>query len=231
MTINYVFDVDGTLTLPRREIDPGFERWLREWSTGRPVFLITGSDKDKTIEQIGLPLWLGVNAVYQCAGNEVFSGGRLLRRSIWSPSAALLRLLSGLLEQNGYPYRYGNHIEVRTGLVNFSIVGRDCSMEQRKEYNEWDNTHSDRSALCAAVMAAFPELEARVGGQISIDIYPVGKNKGQIVRDLVGPIYFFGDRTQKGGNDYDLARLLGDEPNRVFPVNGPHDVREILEHL
>ena len=45
-------------------------------------------------------------------------------------------------------------------------------------------------------------MEATIGGQISIDIYPKGKNKAQVLEDILGPITFFGDKCQPGGNDY-----------------------------
>jgi phosphomannomutase len=54
----------------------------------------------------------------------------------------------------------------------------------------------------------FQNLEASVGGQISIDIYPKGKNKAQVLGDIIGPITFFGDKCQPGGNDYPLVERL-----------------------
>ena len=39
----------------------------------------------------------------------------------------------------------------------------------------------------------FPFLEASVGGEISIDIYPRGKNKAQVLDEITGPVVFFGD--------------------------------------
>ena len=48
-----------------------------------------------------------------------------------------------------YPHRYGNHIEDRGAMVNFSIVGRDCTLEQRKEFFEWDNKHQERKKIAA----------------------------------------------------------------------------------
>ena len=62
----------------------------------------------------------------------------------------------------------------------------------------------------------------------SIDIYPLGKNKGQIIGDFDGPIHFFGDRVEKGGNDYELARLLQKSPHKVTAVADWH---ETFAHL
>ena len=51
--MNYVFDVDGTLTHARKEMTPDFKSWFIEWMEDKNVYLVTGSDRPKTIEQIG----------------------------------------------------------------------------------------------------------------------------------------------------------------------------------
>ena len=49
--INYIFDIDGTLTPSRLPIDPDFEIFFQKWLVNKNVYLVTGSDKEKTIEQ------------------------------------------------------------------------------------------------------------------------------------------------------------------------------------
>ena len=68
--INYLFDVDGTLTPSRGVMDSDFQRLFirflsRERKAGNKVFFVTGSDKDKTIEQVGLQLWMSVDGSFQ----------------------------------------------------------------------------------------------------------------------------------------------------------------------
>ena len=58
---SFLFDVDGTLTNPREPINPEFSRYFGEWvvksqERGDRVFLVTGSDKQKTGEQGGTPM-------------------------------------------------------------------------------------------------------------------------------------------------------------------------------
>lgn len=231
MDINYVFDVDGTLTPSRLPIEPEFKEFLFKWIKGRKVYFVTGSDKAKTIEQVGLDLWKRATKVFQCGGNSVYKKGKKVYENPWKPEDELLQFLSFLLEKSEYPHRYGTHVEVRTGLVNFSTVGRACSQEQRLAYHTWDNKHKEREIFCEAVMGLCPYLEATIGGQISIDIYPKGKDKGQLVGVLRGPIYFFGDKTHEGGNDYSLAKLLTEEPHRVYTVSGPEETKKILATL
>jgi phosphomannomutase len=232
--INYVFDIDGTLTSSRLPIEPKFKEFFSKWAEGKKVYLITGSDKDKTIEQIGEGLWRKVTKVFQCAGNAVYKKGKLIYKNPWEPEEELLQLLAFLLEKSEYPHRYGTHIEVRTGLVNFSTVGRACTYEQRLEYNAWDKKSKEREIFCETVMGVCPHLDATIGGQISIDIYPKGKDKGQLVDILQGPIYFFCDKGYDGGNDYALVKRLIKEyqqtgiDHRTYHVSGPEVTEDIL---
>ena len=52
MNLNYIFDIDGTLTPSRLPIDEDFKKWFLEWCKNKNVYLVTGSDKDKTIEPV-----------------------------------------------------------------------------------------------------------------------------------------------------------------------------------
>ena len=49
----FIFDVDGTLTPSRGLMDSQFQQWFNDFCRAYPVYLVTGSDKPKTIEQIG----------------------------------------------------------------------------------------------------------------------------------------------------------------------------------
>ena len=60
---NFLFDIDGTLTPSRSKIDEQFKKFFMEWMDGKSVYLVTGSDKEKTIEQIGIQIWKKVKEV------------------------------------------------------------------------------------------------------------------------------------------------------------------------
>ena len=55
---NYIFDIDGTLTPSRLPIDKEFKKWFINWCENKNIYFVTGSDKDKTIEQIGMDMWI-----------------------------------------------------------------------------------------------------------------------------------------------------------------------------
>ena len=70
--INYIFDIDGTLTPSRLPINKEFRVFFLNWLKNKKVYLVTGSDKDKTIEQIGFEIWSSVKRVYQSCGNQIW---------------------------------------------------------------------------------------------------------------------------------------------------------------
>ena len=127
----------------------------------------------------------------------------------------------------------GNHLEERVGLVNFSIIGRNCPQEKREEYYQWDKNNHERMKICESIMKKFPDIEASIGGQISIDIYEKGCNKAQVLNDISDPICFFGDKMEEGGNDYPIANRLIQEKrdHSLYKVNTPNDTWNILKNL
>ena len=229
-SINYVFDVDGTLTPSRLRMDREFEQFFRNWIKDKNVYLLTGSDHDKTIEQVGVNIWREVTQSHQCGGNVVYRQSDLVEVSKWQPSKSLIDVCQNLIDISKYPVKAGNHIEERVGLLNISVVGRNCTQEQRLAYNEWDNEHREREFICKSLTTMFPELEATAGGQISVDIHEYGKNKSQIRRKLDGIIHFFGDKTEKGGNDYPIASIL-EEPDKVFQVDDWEHTYRLLKEI
>lgn len=229
--MTYIFDIDGTLTPSRLRIDETFERFFLNFINYKKVWLITGSDKDKTIEQVGEEIWNNVDRAYQCCGNQVWSKGELLKQNDWEIPLDLRFLLEQMLDRSDYPHRFGNHIEERVGLVNFSVVGRNCSQEHRETYFEWDDERSERLEFTKEIKKSFPGIDASVGGQISIDIHPIGRDKGQIIDDIDGNFTFFGDKLEEGGNDYPVLlentkREL--EGNEFFSVKSWKETNNLL---
>ena len=228
--INYVFDVDGTLTPSRLEMDKGFHTFFREWIGDKNVYLLTGSDHDKTIEQVGVDIWREVTESHQCGGNVVYRKGDLIEKSSWYAPKDLLEVCSNLIDTSVYAIKAGNHIEERVGLLNISVVGRDCTQAQREAYYEWDKINRERAFICGLLNDKFPKLEASAGGQISIDIHQRGHNKSQIREKVQGTIHFFGDKTMEGGNDYPIASIL-EQPDKVFQVDDWEHTYRLLKAI
>jgi len=203
-----LFDVDGTLTPSRGQIDPEFKRWLK-YDCRFNFRLITGSDLEKTQEQVGLDFWKDAY-VYNCAGNHVFDHGREVYKSAWHIPHDLEWILKAKIIASRCPEKTGRHIEHRVGLCNFSTVGRNATPDQRRAYHEWDQKYLEREKMAAWINSVWTDVEATVAGETGIDIYARGTGKDQIVERLVEhePIHFFGDRQDPAGNDYGLAQAI-----------------------
>lgn len=228
----YIFDIDGTLTPSRNPIDKQFKQQFLNFCKYNKVWLVTGSDKDKSVEQLGEDAWLAADRAYQCCGNQLWIDGKLVKQTEWTCPEYLDIMLETLLERSEYPHRYGNHIEKRIGMVNFSVVGRNCTQEQRNDYFNWDSKFMERKQFAEELVERYSWLDASIGGEISIDIHEKGADKGQILEDLNGENFtFFGDNLLPGGNDYAIKeatirkKLKG---NEFYHVKSWRDTKNLL---
>ena len=231
----FVFDVDGTLTPARQTIDPEFESWFYKFCEEKDVYLVSGSDRPKTLEQVGQRIYDACLGVYQCNGNELWYHNRRVKTNGWKPSYEVTHYLDNKLHHSPYPFKTDNHIEKRTGMINFSTVGRDANQKQRKAYYEWDQKHKEREHIADEFNRKFKDLHASIGGHISIDIYPRNANKAQVADDLkevYDEIYFYGDRLEYGGNDYPLGLVIKlGELGKATQVNNWEHTWELLKEI
>ena len=230
-----VFDVDGTLTPSREKIDPIHAETLLEFAKKTDVYILTGSDFPKTKEQLG-EITKVVKGCYQCVGNELWINDELVQSTPkFDIPKLMLRWCKEKLSESKFPHRTGKkHVDLRAGMMNFSILGRGCTREQREEYIEYDLEYGEREELANEFNDMFKTFSAQIAGETGIDISEVGKDKGQVFKpleELYNSIIFFGDDTQPGGNDYPFVEKITGFPHRVFSVTGPEDTFETLESI
>ena len=133
--IHYIFDVDGTLTPSRAKMDEKFSSFFFDFCTLNNVYLVTGSDKEKTIEQVGNVIYGMCKRVYNCSGNDVWERGKNVRKGTIKLPDTMWGYLNKEICESEFPVRTGGHIEERTGLVNLSIVVE--MLENVLELNMW----------------------------------------------------------------------------------------------
>lgn len=211
MSNKFIFDVDGTITPSRRQIDSEFGVFFSDFCSTNDVYLVTGSDKEKTIEQIGEVIYSLAKRVYNCSGCDVWEGETNIRSKEWRIPVSVKTWLKDKLEESSFPLRTGLHIEERPGMLNFSVVGRNATIGERKLYVTHDKENNERDVIAELFNKEFKDLIARPGGETGIDISPKGWDKSQILDDFDKQndfIYFYGDRMDFLGNDYPLKIKL-----------------------
>jgi len=214
MVYRFIFDVDGTLTPSRQKIDPKFHDWFLNFTKENYVYLVTGSDYPKTVEQLGKKLCESVERVYNCSGSDVYEHGKNIYTTDWTLPDDARKWLNIKLDESRFVLRTGLHIEERPGMVNFSIVGRNATLGERKFYVKYDQEHNERNKLAKQFNKEFPNLQAVVGGETGLDIFEKGNDKSQIIKDFDPHndiLQFFGDKTDPKGNDYPLKKVLIDK--------------------
>lgn len=119
-------------------------------------------------------------------------------------------------------------------MLNISPIGRNCSREERNEYEKFDLENGIRTKMVAAMKEEFKDLEMTysIGGQISFDVFPTGWDKTYCLQYLkpedYDEIHFFGDKTFQGGNDYEIfshERTIG------HTVTSPEDTISQIQQL
>ncbi len=246
MNRTYIFDVDGTLTPSRRPMTEDFLEFFNGWSKQNPFYLVSGSDLVKMKEQVPDFILERAEGLFTCGGNQFYVDNELIYENKFELPQHLEDFLNIMLANSEYPYRYGNHIENRGAMVNFSVVGRDCTLEQRHHYFEYDKKTKERQKIADIIRKKAKGIDAVIGGQISIDIAPEGNDKSQVIKKIMDRnivankenYIFIGDRTMEGGNDYPLARVMKEMDNcEVYQAGEPSaedgykSTQKLLEEL
>ena len=228
--MKYLFDIDGTLTPSRKKIEHEFWAPFLIFCREHDVYLVTGSDREKTVEQLGLDICYTAKRVYNCSGCDVYEKDKNVYKDTWKPSDEVKQFLQDELDYSQFMIRTDPHIEERPGCINFSILGRGANWTEREVYKEWDKDEHERVSIARRFNERFPDLYATVGGQTGLDIAPLGRDKSQILRDFNedDELHFFGDRMEEGGNDYTLAEAVKERGGKAYHVKDYKDTWEIL---
>ncbi|CAH1104882.1 unnamed protein product [Psylliodes chrysocephalus] len=237
-----LFDVDGTLTKPRNNIDEEIYSFLIDKvKLECAIGLVGGSDFKKIAEQMkGDDVINKFDYVFPENGLLQFKNGKEVgRQNIQRHMGednlqSFINFVLAYLSTVKLPVKRGTFVEFRTGMLNISPIGRSCSQQERDEFEIYDQKHEVRKTMIENLRKQFPDLDLTysIGGQISFDAFPYGWDKTYCLKLLesegFNEIHFFGDKTDKGGNDYEIfndKRVIGHK------VTGPLDTKKQLEAL
>ena len=197
------------------------------------VYLVTGSDRAKTVEQLGLDIYNRSIRVYNCSGADVYEKDANVYKSNWKISEEVEKFLQDELDFSQFPVRCGNHIETRPGGINFSILGRGegVNLPDREEYVKWDRNTGERILIADRLKNQFSDLNVQIGGQTGLDISD--NDKSQILRDFnpEDELVFFGDMMKEGQNDYPLAVAVDKRGGTNYTVGRWQDTYKKLKDL
>ena len=237
----YIFDVDGVLCDTGQHIDNDCRIFFENWAQDKTYYLITGSHREKTVDQIGSGIPDHQHIGLHCMGNSIYPlHGQEILINQFDFTDEEMNWMKGFWHRSIYDQKpeFKTVIEKRNGSYNYSLATRGKDRKLRKHYMEHDRLYSERQNFIIQLNDNFPRLDAYAGGSVSIDICLRGANKGQIL-DLIWTeeeekIYFFCDQYSKYGIDtplIDAMEHLGDV-GQVFKIdNGYKQTLEILKTL
>lgn len=228
MTRKFVFDVDGTLTPTRQKIDTKFADFFLEFCKNNLVYFVTGNEKHHTIEQLGLSIYNSAQLACNCAGNEIWQKDKLIYSHDWKPEIEVLEFLGEILKNYKFTEISGNHFEYRKGMLNFSITGKQCTIEQRNGYKDFDKKTKNRIILSEQIKSKFPNIDVYIAGDTGLDRYKKDYSKAQVIPKIrtseTDILFYYGDQIFPGGIDYDIAMLC----NRAINVCSWSDTYQSL---
>jgi len=241
MSAKFVFDVDGVLCNRGQKMDTEFQHWLEDFLQDKDYYLVTGSHRQKTCDQIDQQLTHGAKIGFHCLGNSIWTKSGV-EVAINQPhfTDKDLEHLKGFHQSSLFNKKqsWENVLERRNGSYNYSLCARNATSKERQAYMLHDSMYKERENFVIQLNNEYPRFDCYLGGDCSIDIVLRGANKGQITDwlDLHGnddTIYFFGDRCNEYGIDKPLADKMMAWPQCVvFEVaDGYTETWRILKSL
>jgi len=236
-----LFDVDGTLSPSRKVASPEMISTLKELKKKVIIGYVGGSDLAKQKEQLGedaathlFDFGFSENGATAFRKGEVLDQASFIKYVGEEKYKKLVNWTLHYLADLDIPIKRGTFVEYRNAMINVSPIGRNCSYEERLEFASLDEKEKIREKIVEAYEKEFADfgLQFSIGGQISIDIFPKGWDKTYCLRHLekegFKEIHFFGDKTEKGGNDYEIFNhpmVTG------HAVKNPNETLELLRSL
>ena len=238
-----LFDIDGTLTPARKAISNDMFECLKKASSFKDIDLATvgGSDLPKAKEQLqsSIDLFKFIftenGLVYLDEKKELHKVNKITSYLGYDKLKEFVNFCLKYIADLDIPVKTGTFVELRTGLINVSPIGRNCSQEERDAFDAYNKEHHILEDFREILIQKFSEkfgLEISIGGQISFDVFPNGWDKRyclQFIEKLYDNIIFFGDKGYYGGNDYQI--ITNDKITKGIRVKKPEETIEYVNKI
>lgn len=217
-----LFDVDGTICDSGKQITEEMANSInRLVEQGYEIGIVGGGKFDKILYQLNnkvFPehIFSECGSVYHLLYNGVYElvyKNSLRNEPEYEQINKLVKLALKFISETDYLVS-GNFIDLRNGLIYISLVGMVATDEERANFIQKDNINQYRTRLLnilraeASVLKIDETIDITYGGTVGLAIYPKKWNKIQVLdtirNDVYKKIYYFGDKYEKDGNDYEL---------------------------
>lgn len=236
-----LFDVDGTIAESGSEIDADIYTILKNINSSfYDIGIVGGGVYDKIKKQIKdlkfKYLFSECGSVYHY--NDIKRYENLLIHHEIFPYLHLFIKKSFEWIQTILKETSGHFIDIRNGLLYISLIGMQATKSCRKSfYYEEEKYHYRENLLNELKKIAIKEgiddkITITLGGSTGIAIFPKEWGKIQILDSIYKKeyekIYYFGDRYEPNGNDYELIHhddIIG------IKVDSLKDTKKNLEKI
>lgn len=244
-----VFDLDGTLTKSKSNMDAQMSRLMAGLLREKLVAIISGGkygqfkkqflpELKSSIKDFQNLFLFPTNSTafyrYRSGWEEVYA--KVLPRTVRKRIFDSFKKVFKEIKYANPAKVFGKTIEDRRTQVSFSVLGQEAPEPlKQKLKKEWKRYGTDpRPVIAKAMRKYIPDLEIRLNGMTTIDITKKGIDKAygirQIERQLKIPrkdILFVGDAIFPGGNDYAIVRTGVD----YVKVSGPEETKKFIKVL
>ncbi len=218
------FDLDGTLTTSKHDIDEVMITLLCKLLDKVPVAVIGGGNypqfkkqflnylkcpKDRLKNLFVLPTSGGRMYTYTKGKWSLIYKNNLTKKE----KTQIINAFQKAFKDTRYikPNKtYGKVIEDRESQITFSALGQKAPLVDKEK---WNQTQDVRPQLKKALKKYLPEFEVRLGGLTSIDVTKKGIDKAYGIRQVqkrlsipIRKMAYVGDALYKGGNDFSVVK-------------------------
>jgi len=224
-----LFDVDGTLTMPRLKVKENMVDFLTSLRANKcQVGIVGGSDFKKIKEQLGSDKWananfvdnfdyvFGENGLTAFKGTDSLGNDGIVKHLGHKKLQRFINFCLSHMATIELPDtigKTGTFVEFRNGMLNICPVGRACSQEQRNAFEAYDKIHKIREHFVKTLTEKFGKAGAPAASGLDEDNlglnYSIG---GQISFDVFPTGW---DKTYclkyLSADDFDQIHFFGDK--------------------
>ncbi len=240
-----VFDLDGTLTESKSDLEAWMSRLLCKLLQKKKVAVIGGGSykqfQKQFLAKLKCPPLLKKHLFLFPTTSTSFyryknGGWRNVYTENLKPrqKRKIFRAFEYAFTKIGYKHPqkvYGKIIEDRGTQITFSALGQKAPVKLKER---WNKENDVRQKIMREMRKNLPEFEVRSGGLTSVDVTKKGIDKAYGVRQIrnhlhipVKKMLFVGDALYPGGNDA-AARKTGIE---CLQVSGPKEAAKFVYFL